>query len=227
MKNFLLFLTSIGIASSACAQPMVNNGTSKTSAGHWVLALETDNLLPLKKVAGPGDDYYFRKLIPAIGYFATNTLMLGIGVPFGLSPQNGTYYSNGTIGQAGVYPSSISPKQLGVSPFVQQFFGKGKVKPYIGASYRYTYQQLDFSIRELSVYLKQTGHESELSAFTGLTYLITPTLGIDAKFRYGWQSGNHPYISFPNRLGSGYSSTYAFTGQTASANVGLRLLIGK
>jgi len=217
----------IGVVSSVQAQRTVDNKTTKTSAGHWVLAIETDNLLLIKRVTGPGDDQFLRKIMPTIGYFATGNLLLGLGIPVGLSPRNGTYYSSGTVGQAGVYSTYISPKQIGVAPFVQQFFGKGRVKSYVGASYRYTYQQLDFSIRELSVYLKQTGNESELSVFTGLTYLVTSKLGIDAKLRYGWQSGNHPYISFPNQLESGYSSTYSYVGQTASANVGLRLMFGK
>ncbi|SOD82315.1 hypothetical protein [Spirosoma fluviale] len=227
MKNFLLLLIFIGVVGSVHAQQSVNEGAAKTSVRHWTLAIETDNLSLLKKVAGPGDDDYLRKIVPSVGYFATNTLLLGIGVPVGLAPRNGTYYSSGTISQAGVYSSMISPKQIGVAPFVQLFLGKGKVKPYVGASYRYTYQQLDFSIRELSVYLKQTGNESELAVFTGVTYFITPRFGIDAKLRYGWQRGNHPYMTFPNRLESSYSSTYSYTGQLASANVGLRLMIGK
>lgn len=227
MKNYLLLLLLLGIISSVHAQQTGKDKGTKTVAGHWVLAIETDNLLRLQKVNGPGNDDYLRKIMPSIGYFATNTLILGVGIPIGFAPRNGTYYSSGTIGQAGVYSSYISPKQIGVAPYVLQFFGKGKVKPYVGASYRYTYQQLNFSIRELSVYLEQTGNESELSVFTGLTYLVTTRFGIDAKLRYGWQSGNHPYMSFPNRQESGYSSTYAFMGQTASANVGLRFIIGK
>jgi hypothetical protein len=229
MKNFTLMIALIGITSSIYAQQTVSNRSirTKTSAGNWVVGVETDNLFLLKKVAGPGDDDYLRRITPTIGYFVTNSLVLGIGVPIGSAPRHGTYYSNGAIGQTGVYTSYISPKQVGVAPFIQQFIGKGKLKPYVGASYRYTYQQLDFSIRQLSVYLKQTGNESELSVFTGLTYLITPKLGVDAKFRYGWQTGNHPYMSFPNRLESGYSSTFAFTGQTASANIGLRLMISR
>lgn len=227
MKNFVLLLALIGVISSSHAQQTENEGATKTLAGHWVLAIETDNLVLLKKVGGPGDEYYSRKLMPSIGYYATNSLLLGIGAPFGLASRNGTYYSSGTTNQAGVYSTSISPKQIGISPFVQLFLGKRKVKPYVGASYRYTYQQLDYSIRELSVYLKQTGNESELSLFAGSTYLITPKLGIDAKLRYGCQSGNHPYMSFPNRLGSCYSSTFYFSGQTASANIGLRLVLGK
>ncbi|MCX6216223.1 hypothetical protein [Spirosoma sp.] len=227
MKNFLLLLTFAGVVGSVHAQELVKDDAAKTSVGHWALAIETDNLLLLKKVDGPGDDYYLRKIVPSIGYFATNTLLLGVGVPLGLSSRNGTYYSSGTIGQAGVYSSTSSPTQIGIAPFVQLFLGKGKVKPYVGASYRYTHQQLNFSIRELSVYLKQTGNESELSVFTGLTYLLTPKLGIDAKLRYGWQRGDHPYITFPNRLESSYSSTYSYMGQLLSANVGLRLMIGE
>ncbi|ADB37975.1 hypothetical protein [Spirosoma linguale] len=227
MKNFFLLLTFAGAVGSAHAQELVNVAATKTSVGRWAVAIETDNLLLLQKVDGPGDDYYLRKIVPGIGYFATNTLLLGVGVPLGLSPRNGTYYSSGINGQAGVYSSTISPTQIGIAPFVQQFLGKGKVKPYVGASYRYTHQQLNFSIRELSVYLKQTGNESELSVFTGLTYLITPKLGIDVKLRYGWQWGNHPYMTFPNRLESSYSSTYSYMGQLASANVGLRLMIGE
>jgi len=227
MKNFILLLALIGVISSSHAQQTGNKGATKTLVGHWALALETDNLVLLKQVGGSGDDYYLRKLLPSIGYYATNSLLLGIGAPFGLASRKGAYYSSGTINPAGVYSTSISPKQIGISPFVQLFLGKGKVKPHIGASYRYTYQQLDYSIRELSVYLKQTGNESELSLFAGLTYLITPKLGIDAKLRYGWQSGNHPYMSFPNRLGSSYSSTFSISGQTASANIGLRLMLGK
>ena len=229
MKNFALIIALIGNTSLIYAQQTVSNKSigTETQAGNWVVGVETDNLLFLKKVAGPGDDHYLRRITPTVGYFITNNLILGVGIPIGISAQHGTYYSNGTIGQAGVYTSYILPKQVGVAPFVQQFLSKGKLKPYIGASYRYTYQQLDFNISQLSVYLKQTGNESELSIFTGLTYLIIPKLSIDAKFRYGWQNGNHPYMSFPNRLESGFSSTFAFKGQTASANIGLRLMINK
>lgn len=229
MKNFALIIALIGSTSSIYAQQTVSNMSirTETQAGNWVVGVETDNLLSLKKVAGPGDDHYLRRIMPTVGYFVTNSLVLGIGVPIGLAPRHGTYYTNGAVGQAGVYTSHILPKQVGVAPFVQQFLGRGKLKPYIGASYRYTYQQLDFNISQLSVYLKQTGNESELSIFTGLTYLIIPKLSIDAKFRYGWQNGNHPYMSFPNRLESGFSSTLDFTGQTASANIGLRLMISK
>lgn len=230
MKNFFLTLTLISIVNLGKAQQIVDHKSVTTNASvkRWVVGLETDNLLLLKNVPGSGDDEYFlRKIIPTIGFRAGKNLVIGIGMPLGWAPQKGTYYSNGTVNQAGIYRTSISPKQIGISPFVQQFIGKGKVKPYIGASYRYTYQQLDLSIREVSVYLKQAGNESELAVFTGLTYFITSRLGIDAKFRYGWQRGNRPYMSFPNLTDSGYSSTFVYDGQTASANVGIRYQLGR
>ncbi len=230
MRNILLTLTLIGIGSLSKAQQITDQESikEKTSVGHWVVGLETDNLFLLKEVDGSGDDYFLRKLIPSVGLFATNNLIVGIGVPLGWAPREGTYYSDGTSSPAGAYSSYRSYKQIGVSPFIQQFIGKGKIKPYVGASYRYTYQQLDFDVREVSVYIKQTGSESELSVFTGLSYFITPRLGVDVKLRYGWQQGNHPYVSFPNKFDSGgYSSTYAYTGQTGSANVGLRYQLGR
>lgn len=229
MKNFILGIIMLTLTESAYAQQLMDNRAVKTqsSIGHWVLGVETDNLVVLKKVRDIGDKDYQRRIMPTVSYFVTRNLILGVGIPLGLAPRTGTYYSSGTVGQAGVYPTSISPKQIGVAPFIQQFIGQGKVKPFIGASYRYTYQQLDFSIRDISVYLKQAGNESELSVFTGLTYLISPKIGIDVKLRYGWQSGNHPYVSFPNLTESGYTSNVAYTSQTLSANIGLRLMIGK
>lgn len=228
MKSIFLTLTLIGIVNLSKAQQIIDpkSVTTKTSIGLWTVSLETDNLYLLKKVAGAGDNDFVRKIIPAIGFRAANNLVIGIGIPLGWSPHKGTYYSSGTINQAGVYETSITSKQIGISPFIQQFIGKGKIKPYVGASYRYTYQQLDLSIRDVSVYIKQAGNESELAVFTGLTYFITSRIGIDGKFRYGWQQGNHPFMSFPNRQESSYSSTYTFSGQTASANIGLRLMIG-
>jgi hypothetical protein len=229
MRNIVLTLALVGIGSLGKAQQITNHESIRknTSVGHWVVGLETDNLLLLKEVDGAGDDYFLRKIIPTVGLFATSNLIVGIGIPLGWAPREGIYYGNGISGPAGVYNSYRSYKQIGVSPFIQQFIGKGKIKPYVGASYRYTHQQLDFSIREVSVYIKQTGSESELSVFTGLSYFITPRLGVDVKLRYGWQQGNHPYVSFPNKFDSGYSSTYAYSGQTGSANVGLRYQLGR
>ena len=131
MRNLILLLMLIGVVSSVQAQRTVDNKTTKTSAGRWALAIETDNLLLIKKVAGSGNDQYLRKIMPSIGYLATSNLLLGLGIPVGLSPRNGTYYSSGTVGLAGVYSTYISPKQIGVAPFVQQFFGKRRVKPYV------------------------------------------------------------------------------------------------
>ncbi|GAB3549032.1 hypothetical protein [Spirosoma fluminis] len=230
MKNILLHIYAlIGIISTVRAQQTIfpEPVKTKTSAGRWVIGLETENLFLLKKVAGSGDDFFLRKIAPTVGFAVTPNLVVGLGIPLGWAPQKGTYYSNGTVSQAGIYSTYISPKQVGVSPFIQQFIGKGKIKPYVGVAYRYTYQQLDLSIRELSVYLKQPGNESELSVFAGLTYFITPRFGIDAKFRYGWQQGNHPYIIFPNRSNLGYSATFAYSGQTGSANVGFRYQLGR
>lgn len=229
MKNIFITISLISLISSVKAQQIIDHRSMKTKAsvGRWSVGLETDNLFLIEKVAGSGDDYFLRKIIPTIGFYAASNLVIGIGVPLGWAPQKGTYYSNGTINQAGVYRTSISPKQIGISPFIQQFIGKGKIKPYVGASYRYTYQQLDLSIREVSVYIKQAGNESELAVYTGITYFITPRFGVDAKLRYGWQQGNHPYISFPNLTDSGYSSTFVYSGQTGSANVGFRYQLGR
>ncbi|QIP15106.1 hypothetical protein G8759_22015 [Spirosoma aureum] len=228
MKNIFLILSLLGITSLLRAQQTTQNQelTTRQSVGHWVVELETDNLFLLKNMVGI-DDYFLRKIIPGVGYLATKNLWVGIAVPIGWAPQKGTYYSDGIATQAGVYTTAISPKQIGIAPYVQQFFGKGKIKPYVGASYRYTYQQLDLSIRDLSIYLSQTGHESELSVFAGLTYSITPRFGIYGKLRYGWQSGNHPYITFPNRSESGYSTAFGYNSQTASANLGIRFVIGE
>lgn len=227
MKNICFVVVLCTLAHIACAQSTSTTSTTKVnpSSRHWVIGVETDNLAVLKKVRIVNEDFQ-RRLIPTVGYKVTPNLVLGVGIPLGLAPYQGTYYSSGTVGAAGAYPTTLSPKQIGLAPFIQQFIGRGKLRPFFGASYRYSYQQLDFSVRELSVHLKQTGNESELALFGGLTYWVTARLGLDVKLRYGWQNGQHPYISFPNRTDSGYTSTFTYSSQTASVNVGLRFLVG-
>jgi outer membrane protein len=224
MRSYCLIFILVALTNFAFAQSLTE---AKTLRGNWLIGLETSNLIALKKIDVLDDDYFRRRVAPGFGYFAANNLLVGVNVPIGLTSREGTYYSNGTIGRARAYRTNILAKQIGITPYIQQFFGHRRLKPYLGVSYSYLKQELSYNISELSVYLDQKANRSEWTLFTGLTYFLTPHLGLDARLQYGWQSGNYPFFTFPNRAESRYSGSFSYNGQLASIDLGLRFIAGK
>jgi hypothetical protein len=226
MKQYLLSILLLTLATITKGQQDSSNSLQPITH-RWIAALETDKLFLLNQNDGPGSDDFRRTVMPSIGYGVTRNLVVGIGFPLSYSSRSGTYYSSaGMPGGGGTFATITTPAQVGVSPFVQLYLGQGRLKPYVGAGFQYTYQLLGFSVREISLYRKQEGHSMEGRAFVGLTYFVLPRFGIDTQLRYGWQGGEHPYFVFPNLLTSGgYSSTYSYTGQTLSANIGIRYIL--
>lgn len=229
MKQSFLIITLLCLISSARAQSKLLSARryAPITAGNWLIGLESGNLLSLKRSKALPDGLYPRTIIPAVGYVIINNLVVGIRTPLGLASTSGVYYAGTGAASPGVYKTYRTLGQVGISPYTQLFFGRGSLKPYIGGSYSYLFQRLQFNIPDVSVYLHQRGNEAEVSAFTGVAYFVSSRIGLEARFSYGWQTGNRPLVTFPNRSESGYFSTYAYSGSSASVDVGVRYILGK
>ena len=218
MWKAVLFITIYCLGYSANAQQPALK-LPNTTSGRWLVSVQTGGLLSSKNANDIGEDFFHRTLTPSFGYFIRKDLVVGIGIPIGGGKIIGTHYS-----QTGVYYTDIIPKQIGIQPFVQKYFGTGRLKPFVSASYSYNNQILNYRISPLSVNIFQKGNRSEISLIGGLTYFLTSRFGFDISAQYAWQSGNRPYIVYTS---GGYFRTYPYNRLTISANTGLRYLLGK
>ena len=229
MKHFLVVIFLLVLISSVPAQNKLLSArqSAPITAGKWLVGLESGHLLALKRSKPTVDGLYPRTIMPAVGYAILNNLVVGIQTPVGLASASGVYYAGaGSATSPGVYNTFRTLSQVGISPYAQLYFGKAALKPYIGGSYSYSFQRLQFNIPDVSVYLHQRGSEAELGIFAGLAYFITPRFGVDARLSYGWQTGNRPLVTFPNRSESGYFSTFPYTGRSTSVDVGVQYIVG-
>ncbi|GAB3955699.1 hypothetical protein GCM10028805_43900 [Spirosoma harenae] len=105
MKAFLISLTLLVIGfSTAMAQ---------TERGHSLMGVNVGNItIPTAKDAGT-----IISLQPTYGWFVSDGLVIGAGIPFFNVSQNGTRAT-----------------QIGVAPFLRYYMGPSQVKPFLGAS---------------------------------------------------------------------------------------------
>ena len=150
MKAFLITLTLLVIGfSTAMAQ---------TERGHRLMGVNVGNItIPTSSGGGT-----IISLQPAYGWFVSDGLAIGAGIPFFNVSQNGSRAT-----------------QIGVAPFLRYYLGSSQVKPFLGAS-----------IGVVSTSVSTTGSNSTSStdalySFTGgIAFFINQSVSFDLGLTY-------------------------------------------
>jgi outer membrane protein len=210
MKTFLISLIF--------SLMMVFGANAQTEKGRWTVGAQVGNFtyqteeLDYRNISG--------SLTPSAGYFVTNGLVIGTGVPFSFSSTKlGQLFGNyDNLRQNGT--------SIGLSPFVRYYVGPAKLKPFVGIAYSYS--------RTISKYKTDTaggseskskGHSTALTPTLGVAYFINHNLALTASLNY-----NINHLEYRTVETSPYTpgpSIADIDTKSLSLGLGFQLFIGK
>lgn len=197
------------------AATLMEKVEAQTEKGRWTVGAEVGNFTyqnqnDIKSFTG--------SLSPAAGYFVTDGLAIGAGVPVSFTSQN---YGSTNFGNLR-YSSTV----IGLAPFVRYFIGRSKLKPYLAVTYSYGQSRGRYRTDT------QGGSESKTEGYTtslvpnaGVAYFINRNLALNLGVNYNINHQEYETVqTSPFTPGPSNSNTNT---ESLSLGVGFRLFIGK
>ncbi|RZK66040.1 MAG: PorT family protein [Pedobacter sp.] len=206
MKKLLLITTVL----------LISNHLSwaQTDRGRWLIGTQLGDFSYQDQNR---ETYFSGNLTPSVGYFISNGLLIGAGLPLSLS--TGRYYRvmypDPNVNQ--VNSTSIS---YGLSPFIRYYIGSAKLRPYVGVGYNYG---LTHNKRTVSSTLldKSKGHYSVVMPTIGAAYFVSQNVALSAGLSYNARRDKTEY-TIPGNRGATESDSKSLT-----LNLGFQLFFGK
>ncbi len=184
---------------------------AQTEKGRWMVGASVGNF---SYSAQNGNKSFAGSISPSAGYFVANNLVVGTGIPLGLSTNN--YYD--PTGE--IHASTIN---MGVSPYVFYYFGSSKLKPYVGVSY--TYSKTEHRIRSGSQTNTDNGYTSSVIPTVGVAYFINRTVALSAGLNYVWDRYKTAYAVYD--VSGNPIETPVSTSKYLSLGIGFQIFLGK
>ncbi|GAB3743485.1 outer membrane beta-barrel protein [Spirosoma lituiforme] len=186
---------------------------AQTQKGRWTIGAELGNLTYQHQ-----DQFnsFKASLTPAAGYFITNGLVLGAGLPISGGTQKSEY--------VGYYFNKSSNFTIGLSPFARYYFGKTNLKPYLG--FAYSYSGITGKVESNDTAGMNTGetkgHSSMLMPTLGLAYFVNSTIALALNLNYNVSHLEETTTNTQYAPGSYISDT-----RNLSLGIGFQLFLGK
>ncbi|GAB4034667.1 outer membrane beta-barrel protein [Spirosoma gilvum] len=154
---------------------------AQTSKGSWLIGTQAGNF-KYQNEGQYSQKVFSGSITPTAGYFPIDNLVVGTGVPV-------SYYTT--------YLKSPDFKMYqlsyGLSPFINYYFGKAPLKPYLGVAYSYNHTD-SYSRLFLNGESKATGYSTVLAPTLGLAYFVTRHIGLNAGLSYNIQHIHPPFL---------------------------------
>lgn len=158
--------------------------TAQTEKGRWTVGTDVGNL-------SYQDQNYYRSfqgnLTPSAAYFVANRLLIGTGIPLGLSTSSSS---------SSAFRSEYHNEEIGLSPFVRYYFGPSAFKPYVGVSYSYLHISRQYVTPSGDG--SGTGYSTALAPTVGIAYFINRSIALNAGLNYNIRTSKTPYPDFSN-----------------------------
>lgn len=204
------------LLATSIALPLISK--AQTEKGRWTMGAQIGNLSYANQNEGHSLSI---SATPSAGYFVTDGLALGMGIPVDINTQN-------SVVSIANYSSKSNSLSIGLSPFVRYFIGQSKLKPYLGISYSYSRSNSNSRRTDISgIYSSESkGKSTVLIPTLGLIYFINQHLGLSAGLNYNINHDDQTgTISEPTSPASpsSYSSDYKYL----SLGIGFQLFIGQ
>ncbi len=205
MKKILFTLACMAALTTAQAQ---------TEKGRWLVGAQVGNF----SYSDQSSQRSFEgSLTPSAGYFVANGLVVGTGIPLGLTWAKYTTVDRITLAAADARFISTS---YGLAPFIRYYFGTSKLKPYVGVAYSYGRTHSNQNIPGTET-VKSKGYVSILKPTVGVAYFITRNAALNAGLNYNFQKQESQYTEPASRVNT-FSSSY----RSLSLDLGFQLFLG-
>jgi outer membrane protein W len=113
-------------------------------------------------------------LYPSVGYFVVDNLAVGLSLTAAYGSNDFTFNAAST---------NLKSTILGVGPYVNYYFGEGKLKPVIGASFSYLHQSND-TIDINGNIGKSKENYTNASLGGGIAYFINDNVSVNGIVNY-------------------------------------------
>lgn len=187
---------------------------AQTEKGRWTVGAQVGTLTFQRK---SNFKSFAASLRPSAGYFVTNGLVLGMGIPLTINNQK-TDYDN-------YHYNHFSTKAIGLAPFVRYFLGRSQWKPYVGLSY--SYQKISGTIKNddtIGLYEGTIkGHTTALVPSLGIACFVNRSLALtlEADYTINQQKQHTDYTTLFA------SSNSDIDTRSLSLAIGFQLFLGK
>lgn len=207
MKKLLLALSVLTSSLSVA--------TAQTEKGRWTVGVSVGNLNYQNR--GNGITSFSADLGPSAGYFVANNLLVGTGIDLSLSTSNSTALNFAT--------KSVTTR-IGLSPFIRYYLGASSLKPYIGASYRYTYDKYRYTTRIGDV--TGPGYSTAFVPTAGIAYFVNRTVALNAGLNYNILTTKNSFLDYAALSRSVLAVRESkFDYKSLSLSIGFQLFFGK
>jgi len=193
-------------------------GKAQTEKGRWTIGTQLGNFTYQKQENGYS--YFTGSVSPSVGYFVTDGLVVGTGIPLSFgSTRYGQYY-------ASFYNLRQNSVSIGLAPFIRYYFGQAKLKPFVGIAYSYSRttgnSKTDTAGGSES---KTKGYTTAFTPTIGLAYFVTRNLGLTASLNYNINHVEYNTVqTSPNTPGASMAN---YTSRLASLAIGFQIFLGK
>lgn len=189
---------------------------AQTERGHWTLGAQIGNLTYKDQ---SGSSSFSASLSPSAGYFVTNGLVVGTGVPISMFTQKSTIASDYTFNYSGT--------GIGLSPFIRYFLGKHALKPYVGLAYSYSKINFKSHTSDPTGAYDLTGKDTFTTVVPtlGLACFINQNLGFTLGLNYNINHNDQQTLTITPP--SSNPSFSGYTSRSLSLGLGFQLFIGK
>nr|WP_281257915.1 outer membrane beta-barrel protein [Spirosoma oryzae] len=204
MKRTLFTLACMAALTTAQAQ---------TEKGRWLVGAQVGNF----SYSDQSNQRSFEgSLTPSAGYFVANGLVVGTGIPLGLTWAKYTTTDPTTSTFA---DAKLVSTRYGLAPFIRYYFGENKLKPYVGVAYSYSRTNANQNIPGTQS-AKSKGHTSVLKPTIGVAYFITRNVALNAGLDYNIQTEESRYTQAAS------VSNFSSNSSTLSLGIGFQLFFG-
>ncbi|GAB3644186.1 outer membrane beta-barrel protein [Spirosoma arcticum] len=208
MKNSIYILLLVTVSLSIA--------TAQTERGRWTVGTQVGGLSYFDQ-GNISYKSFSANLTPLAGYFVSNGLLIGTGLPLNLS-----IIKSGSS----TFRDETTTTGIGLSPFIRYYFGPSALKPYVGLSYSYVRSGNKFETPFGDVSGK--GYSTNLSPTVGIAYFINRNIALNAGLNYNIQTSETSYIRF---VGSSQPAPMVTTTKSdyksLSLTIGFQLFFGK
>lgn len=188
--------------------------TAQTDKGRWQVAAQLSNLSYLTNSSSHYTTFT-GTLSPSVGCFLAKNLLVGVGLPVTTSSTSYDIASAFKETRVGV----------GLAPFIQYYLGNSALKPYIGGSYSYSFDNYTFRYEKPSSSYSKKGSSSAFIPTIGLAYYLNKTIGLNAGLLYsvGTVELDGPTINTPTVIIEASKSDI----QSLALSFGVQVTLGK
>ena len=184
---------------------------AQTDKGRWQIGSQIGNFR-YQNEGQYAQKSFSGTIMPTLGHFVAPNLLIGTGIPVS--------YSTSYLKSPDFKSYQLS---YGLSPFINYYFGKGPLKPYLGAAYGYN-RTVNYYRSFLNGESKATGYSTAIAPHAGVAYFISRNIGLNAELNYTIQ---HVETGFLDNIPANQQSFPPIDTKFFSLNFGFQLYFGR